>query len=291
MHALGGADLARGSIDWLCWPRSIRHPYSHGIIDDQKGGYFSIAPVGTFRSEQRYLEGTNVLQTTFEAEGSRQLTDLMPVMREADKRNRLTPFRQLLRRVKCLEGEVAIEVRFLPRTNYARSPVKLRYRRDSVLCELIPIAFHLRSDVRFDLDGSDAIARFTMRKGERHDFALAFEDRSPAVMPHIGDEATREIERSIEFWRTWSSQLTYEGPYRDQILRSVLVLKLLTYAPSGAIVAAPTTSCRKKSAACATGTIASAGCATPPSPSRLSTIAGLRSKAAHFSTGCCTPRG
>jgi GH15 family glucan-1,4-alpha-glucosidase len=236
-----------GSIDWLCWPRFDSPSIFARILDYQKGGYFSICPSGAFKSERRYLDGTNVLETTFETDGGVvKLIDLMPVMREEEKRHRLTPFRQLLRRVECLAGEVQIEVRFSPRANYARSRVNLKYRRDSVFCEQIPIALHLRSDIRFDLDGPDASAQFMIRKGDRHDFALAFEDRSTAVMPHIGDEATGEIERSIAFWREWSSQCIYDGPYRDSVLRSALLLKLLTYAPSGAIVAAPTTSLPEK---------------------------------------------
>ena len=232
-----------GSIDWLCWPRFDSPSIFARILDHQKGGYFSIAPSGAYKSQRRYIDDTNVLETTFDTgSGTVKLIDLMPVMREEEKRHRLTPFRQLLRRIECVAGEVEIEVRFSPRTNYARSPVKLRYRRDSIICEQIPIALHLRSDIRFTLDGPDATARFTIRKGERRDFALAFEDRSPAVMPHIGDEATREIETTLSFWREWSSQCTYDGPHRDQVVRSVLLLKLLSYAPSGAIVAAPTAS-------------------------------------------------
>jgi len=200
-------------------------------------------PRGAFKSSRRYLDDTNVLETTFETEsGTVKLNDLMPVMREEEKLRRLTPFRQLLRRVECTAGEVDMDVHFSPRPNYAQSSVKLRYRRDSIICEKIPTALHLRSDIRFELDGPDATARFKIRQGERHDFALAFEDRSPAVMPQIGDEATREIETTIEFWREWSSHCTYDGPHRDRIVRSVLTLKLLTYAPSGAIVAAATTS-------------------------------------------------
>src|SRR5205823_12020394 len=81
----------------------------------------------------------------------------------------------------------------------------------------------------------------TLRKGERRFFALSFDDHAPAVFPHIGAEAQGEIERTVDFWRQWSSNCAYEGPHADRVLRSALVLKLLTYAPSGAIVAAPTT--------------------------------------------------
>ena len=234
---------SEGSIDWLCWPRFDSPSVFARILDYDKGGYFSIRPRVLFKSQRRYLDSTNVIETIFKSsEGIVRLIDLMPVMREEEKQRRLLPFRQILRRIECVWGEVPIEVRFSPRPNYAQSPPDLKYRGDSVFCEQIPIALHMRSDIKFDLDGPNAIARFTMRRGDRHDFALAFEDRSPAVLPHIGDEATANIERTVKFWREWSSQCTYDGPYRANVLRSALVLKLLAYAPSGAIVAAATTS-------------------------------------------------
>ena len=232
-----------GSIDWLCWPRFDSPSLFARMLDYDRGGYFAIRPAGQFKATRRYLPRTNVLETPFEcASGSAKLIDLMPVMREEDKRVRLTPFRQLLRRIEGISGEVPIEVQFSPRTNYAKSAIDLKRRRDTVVCEQIPIVLHLRSDIAFDLAGPDASARFTLRQGERHDFALGFDDRSPAVMPHIDTEAAGEIDRTIEFWRHWSEQFSYDGTYSDAVLRSALVLKLLTYAPSGAIVAAATTS-------------------------------------------------
>jgi len=160
----------------------------------------------------------------------------MPVMRESDKRTLLTPFRQLLRRIEVVEGEVPIAVRFEPRPNYARDRVALTTRQGAIFCIDRSTALHLHSDVTLD-DG-----KVTLRRGERADFALAFDDHTLAVYPALGDGATEAIERTLRFWRDWSSQLVYDGDYRDAVMRSVLVLKLLTYAPSGAIVAAPTTS-------------------------------------------------
>jgi len=159
----------------------------------------------------------------------------MPVLLEEEKRRILAPFRQLLRRVEVLEGEVPFAVRFDPRPNYGRDHPRLTVKHNALFCVDRASVLHLHSDVTFD-DG------FTLRRGERADFALAFDDKTPAVYPAVGDGATAEIERTLRFWRDWSSQLTYEGEYREAVIRSALMLKLLTYAPSGAIVAAPTTS-------------------------------------------------
>jgi GH15 family glucan-1,4-alpha-glucosidase len=98
---------------------------------------------------------------------------------------------------------------------------------------------NLRSDAKFDIDGGTAVARFTLKAGESRTLALGYDDHTPAVLPSLADNS---IERTVKFWRDWSSQLTYDGPHRALVLRSALVLKLLTYAPTGAIVAAPTTS-------------------------------------------------
>ena len=188
-----------------------------------------------------------MLETTFRTErGAARLVDLMPVMREEAKRHRLSPFRQLLRRIEVIEGDVDIDVVYAPRLDYARVVPTLAPRRDSVICAIRASVLVLRSDAPFTIDGDTARAAFTLHAGERRDFALAYDEQGPAVMPHIGDEATAEIEATLSFWREWSSQLEYEGPYRDAVMRSALVLKLLTYAPSGAIVAAATTSLPEK---------------------------------------------
>ena len=232
-----------GSIDWLCWPRFDSESIFGRILDAEKGGFFAIRPAIAHKSWRRYCEETNVLETTFETEtGVARLLDLMPVATEEKKRTRLSPFRQLLRRVEVVEGEVPIEIVYSPRPDYARVTPRLELRRDSIYCAWEARVLNLRSDVGFGLDAGTATACVTLHAGESRTFALGFDDQTPAVLPSLGDEATAEIARTIEFWRTWSSQLTYAGPHRAHVLRSALLLKLLTYAPTGAIVAAPTTS-------------------------------------------------
>jgi GH15 family glucan-1,4-alpha-glucosidase len=106
-----------------------------------------------------------------------------------------------------------------------------------------PEVWYLRSDVKVPVvDRGVARAEVTVRRGEKHDFALSYETHAPAVYPRIQGDADMMIDETLAFWRGWAAQLQYDGPYRAQVLRSALTLKLLTYAPSGGIVAAPTTS-------------------------------------------------
>jgi GH15 family glucan-1,4-alpha-glucosidase len=232
-----------GSIDWLCWPRFDSASIFGRILDSEKGGFFAIRPSVAHEATRRYLEGTNVIETTFTTEtGVARLLDLMPVFTEEEKQQRLSPFRQLLRRIEVVEGDVPFEIVYAPRPDYGRVTPRLELRRDSVSCSWGARVLHLRSDAAFVVDRGTATAALTLHAGESRTFALGFDDQTPAVLPCIGNEASAEIEQTIAFWRTWSSQLTYDGPHRALVLRSVLALKLLTYAPSGAIVAAPTTS-------------------------------------------------
>src|SRR5262249_40285931 len=179
-------------------------------------------------------------ETTFETDGgAAKLIDLMPVMDEETKRTRLTPFRQILRRIECLRGEMPLEVVYAPRPDYALITPRLEQRADSIVCEWKARVLNLRSDASFDIGDATATSRFTLRAGEARTFGLGYDDHAPAVFARLDGNA---IDETVAFWREWSSQLDYDGPYRDLVMRSALVLKLLTYAPSGAIVAAPTTS-------------------------------------------------
>ena len=230
-----------GSIDWLCWPRFDSASVFGRILDAEKGGFFAIRPSIEHEAKRRYLDGTNVIETTFTTDtGVARMLDLMPVFTEEEKQKNLSPFRQLLRRIEVIEGEVPIEIVYAPRPDYGLITPRLEVRRDSVYCSWGARVLNLRSDGAFVVGEGEATSRVTLHAGESRTFALGFDEETPAVLPSL--DAASEIERTIAFWRTWSSQLTYDGPYRDLVLRSVLVLKLLTYAPTGAIIAAPTTS-------------------------------------------------
>ncbi|HET7563928.1 MAG TPA: glycoside hydrolase family 15 protein [Gemmatimonadaceae bacterium] len=235
-----------GSIDWLCWPRFDSPSLFAAILDTQKGGCFAVRPTGRFASERKYVGNTNVLETTFRTStGVARLLDLMPVASEAEKRCELWPQHQILRRIECVEGEVELEIICDPRPEYARIVPRLRRRGAlGIYYEHDGSVLILRSDIPLDLvkDASEACARVTLHAGERRYVSLVFSDAEPAIIPSLGADAERKIETSLRWWEQWASRCTYDGPYRAAVLRSALTLKLMAYAPSGAVVAAPTTS-------------------------------------------------
>ncbi|HVT04777.1 MAG TPA: glycoside hydrolase family 15 protein [Thermoanaerobaculia bacterium] len=233
-----------GSIDWLCWPRFHSPSIFARIIDSGRGGSFALRPSIPFTVTRSYVGDTNVLETTFHTDaGTVRLTDLMPALNENEKRRRLTPLRALLRRLEGIDGNVPMLATYEPRPDYARTSVALSIRRDTVCLESGPEVLYLRSDVPFVIvEGESARAELTLAAGARHYFALGYDSHSPAVFPSLGDEADWQIERTLAYWNEWIAKLTFDGPYRAAVARSALVLKLLAYAPSGAIVAAPTTS-------------------------------------------------
>lgn len=235
-----------GSIDWLCWPRFDSPSLFAALLDAEKGGRFAISPRAPFSAERRYLPNTNILETTFRtATGVVRLIDLMPIVSEAGKRERLWANHQILRVVECLEGEVEIAVACAPRPNYAQTIPRLRDRgrlgfyfedrgRALILCSEIPLALSANNA---DVSGSTVL-----RRGERHRLSLVFADREPAFIPPLGAEADYRLETTQRWWEAWAQRCRYHGPNRDAVVRSALALKLMCYAPSGAVVAAPTTS-------------------------------------------------
>jgi GH15 family glucan-1,4-alpha-glucosidase len=234
-----------GSIDWLCWPRFDSPSLFAGLLDPHAGGAWVIAPAETARAERRYLDGTNVLETRFRTEtGDVVLTDFMPAVSEDEKRRRQWPEHELIRRVECVRGEAEVHVRFDPRPDYGRAKVTLRDAGPLGLrIEVGPRLITLRSDVPLaPAAGGGAAARVRLAAGESRDFSLTCAADGPAVLPPLGGLVSEKLALTVDWWQAWSGRARYEGPYRDAVVRSALVLKLLSYAPSGAVVAAPTTS-------------------------------------------------
>jgi GH15 family glucan-1,4-alpha-glucosidase len=235
-----------GSLDWLCLPRFDSPSVFAALLDAREGGRFLIRPAGRSAAQRRYVGDSNVLETTFSAEaGVLRLTDCMPVASDEEKRRELTPDHEVLRVLECIEGEVDVELVCDPRPDYARALP--RWKQQPALgwfCEHRGQALGLRSEIPLLLqtDRPGLHGRATLRRGQRCALSLTFSHTEPAVLPLLGKEADARLDRSLRWWQDWASRCRYEGPYRDSVVRSALALKLMAYAPSGAIVAAPTSS-------------------------------------------------
>lgn len=231
-----------GSIDWCCWPRFDSPSLFARLLDWKSGGHFSITPQAPFRATRRYIPHTNVLVTTFETDwGRAELTDFMPVMNETDKRHHLLPFREILRQLRGVEGVVPMRVEFQPRPDFGAMEVRLE-ARSGIGCRTPRELILLGSDVPLAIRDHSADCEFALRASETRWFSLTYADESPAVHPALGHAASQKLDLTIDYWAKWAGGLDYDGPERDMVERSALVLKLLLYAPSGASVAAPTTS-------------------------------------------------
>lgn len=229
-----------GSVDWLCWPR-FDSPALFSRALDPGGGFFRIGPVEPFLARRAYLPRTNVLQTRFEtSRGAAVLVDCMPV--HATSVTAHHPQEELLRCVRCVAGEVTLELELVPRACFGTRRPALQPSWMGVRAELGGRLLLLRGTRPVECQGPDAYARFSLKEGEQATWSLSWSEEAPAVLPAAGDEAWQVVEQTAAFWRRWVEACAYDGPWREEVLRSALVLKALTFAPSGAMVAAPTTS-------------------------------------------------
>ena len=224
-----------GTIDWLCWPMFDSPAVFSALLDSDRGGSWRIGPTADARIARAYQPDTNVLETRYTtAGGVALLTDAMSV----EPRNN----HEIVRRIACEHGSIEIEVVFAPRPDFARRPAKLRALPTlGVRCEVGSQLYALHGERTLVVGGDTATARFTLHAGEVARFALTFDD-DIATIPLLGAHADERIELAARWWRDWLAQLTYAGPDRALVARSLLATKLLSFAPSGAIVAAPTTS-------------------------------------------------
>jgi len=234
-----------GTLDWLCWPRFDSPPVFAGVVNG--GGEWRLAPSGPAQVTRRYVDHSNVLETTFvSASGCAVLLDLMTVAGEDTKRRELVPDDELVRHVRCEAGEVELDVVVAPRPDFGRARVRCRQHPHlGIRWEAGRELFALRSDVPLALGDGEARARFRLRAGESATFSFTRDD-GPALLAPLGEAARLRIARTVAWWQAWADRATYTGPYREQVIRSALTVKLMAFAPSGAIVAAPTTSLPEK---------------------------------------------
>jgi GH15 family glucan-1,4-alpha-glucosidase len=251
-----GALLAPdGSIDWLCVPR-FDAPSVFGTLLDREAGLFRLAPFGTSVPSGRYYEpGTNVLLTTWKTPGGwvevRDALTMGPTSHE----DRITPHTRppadedadhmLVRTVRCLEGEVEIELVCEPAFDYGRTPAEWELvdgSRHAADASGAGQTIRLYTDLELGIEVSRVRARHTLQPGERAYAALVWGEGLPG--PSDVDEATRRLDATVRFWRRWLARARpfADHRWREAIQRSALAIKGLTYMPTGATVAALTTS-------------------------------------------------
>jgi GH15 family glucan-1,4-alpha-glucosidase len=228
--ALIGRD---GSVDWLCFPRFDSGACFAALLGDERHGRWLLAPAGGVRRvSRRYRPGTLVLETDFETEdGTVRIIDCMPPRQRHPN---------LVRIVEGLAGRVAMRMQLVVRFEYGSIVPWVSHRRRLFSAVAGPDALTLRSPTETRGEDLTTVAEFAVAAGESVPFVLTWHDsyaRAPrAIDPH------RAVAETEAWWREWSSRCSYEGEWRDAVERSLIVLKALTYAPTGGIVAAATTS-------------------------------------------------
>jgi alpha,alpha-trehalase len=236
-----------GSIDWLCLPRYDSASIFARILDPAAGHWF-IRPAGSFSTERRYLPGTLVIETTFTTDtGVVRLTDAM-AFAQGQRGHELgydAPH-EVLRSVACASGSVELEMELAPRPEYGLYRPLVRLLGDGARTFGGTSPVRLRTDVALEVDGESTMrASFMLAAGEDTGFALRWlpVEAQTSPEPTAVDEVTERIADTAEAWRSWEAEHDiYQDPYRDLVRHSSRVLKGLTYRPTGAIVAAPTTS-------------------------------------------------
>ncbi|HYY98955.1 MAG TPA: glycoside hydrolase family 15 protein, partial [Pyrinomonadaceae bacterium] len=236
-----------GSIDWCCWPRFDSAAVFCRLLDANKGGYSQLRPAAAFKSARSYVSASNVLQTEFATgEGRVRVTDFMPVEeRPRDRRGEdIAPGRRILRLVEGLTGSVEMEVSFRPTFDFARAETRLEAREGGAIAAAGREAVTLSCPAHMSADSTGAlVGRFTVGEGARSWVTLDyFEQARDEESGPRSAEGDGELRRTLEYWKRWWHSCRYEGPYSEHVRRSALTLKLLTYEPTGALVAAPTTS-------------------------------------------------
>lgn len=227
-----------GTIDWLCMPRFDSPSVFAGLLDSRSGGRFQIVPAGPASSSQEYVPDTNILKTSFKTEtGVLTVTDFMPVRRGPLSED--APH-EVHRVVRCESGEMDVRCEFEPRLDYARGVTVLSPLREGVQARGGRQTLSLLASVPLRIDGDRAVAQFALRQGESVSFVLAYGHGRPVRVGTYRTEA--RLEDTRRFWQGIVAGIRYDGAWSEAVKRSLLVLHLMMYRRTGAIIAAPTTS-------------------------------------------------
>ena len=227
----------RGSIVWMCVPRFDSDTPFASLLGTPDNGEWSLRPVSPVKeSRRRYREATLVIETVLTCDqGSVRLIDFMPHREEQP-----TVVRIVEGMSGCVEMTSVVACRF----NFGELPPWARRIGDAITLTVGENGMALRTTVRSEIEGRDAVSRFAVSAGERVPFVLQwYASHLDPPGPYDAERALRETER---VWREWSNECTYDGKYRDAVVRSLITLKALTYQPTGGCIAAPTTSLPEK---------------------------------------------
>jgi GH15 family glucan-1,4-alpha-glucosidase len=236
--ALVGAD---GSIDWLCLPRFDDASLFGRILDARRGGYWQIRPEGRHVAKQQYRDRSNLLRTVYSmSSGVVTVLDFMPVTApEVEGKARARSEPRLVRLIECLSGQVGLESIIDPAPDYGRAPNRFACSAGHFHGDIGSHHFCIQSSI--PLVG--AHQRFTITAGETIAFSLRVSRAGHCSQRQWSAAHAQRLARDTqEYWWRWIGGCTYDGPFQEHVWRSALALKLLTYAPTGAIIAAPTTS-------------------------------------------------
>ena len=228
-----------GAVDFLSLPFMYSPTALAALLDPERGGRFVLRPTGSFDAERRYLDRTNVLETTYRTtSGVARVTEALNLHGGGQ-----LPWRELARRVECLSGEVELEWEADVRPDWGRAEVRIRPRRDVPVFEGggLEVAVHSWDAGEPEYRDESVGSTFSLRNGERALLALVATHDQPIPIPRR-HEVERRLDDTIGVWRDWLDNWEYDGPWADHLARSALALKLMSFEPKGALVAAPTTS-------------------------------------------------
>ncbi len=242
-----------GSIDWACLPDFDSPAQFLKILDDEKGGYFKISPLGFYQTNQKYKENTNILTTDFfNHQGNAYVTDFMPKDIKHEASGNIPEYgTKIIRLVKALQGKHEFELELKITPNFALGKISISQKDGRVIIQDDNFQYILfKKHHHTEVSNGVVKINFRLNEGEQEFFALDFYPKNHRVEDLTKQEVNEKLAdlyfKTAEFWEWWTSLCKYRGAYFEQVLRSALTLKLLTYTPTGAVVAAPTTSLPEK---------------------------------------------
>ncbi len=234
-----------GSIDWFCLPDFSGASLFAALLDRERGGCFMLQPRALERSEQLYEAQSNVLRTRFTCQGGvLELVDFMTMPEAAGAPGGADAPQEIVRLLRCVEGSAEVDAVFQPRPAYASAPAGLLAEGPGQWrCTAPGLELDLRTSLPLETAAGEALSALVrMRRGEQHVAIL----HAPAAPGSTGNlliaDAERRLAATLHWWRDWCARSTYRGEHAEAVLRSALALKLLTHRPTGAVVAAGTTS-------------------------------------------------